>query len=956
MRCDHTMSTTTITKGFTIERGFATPGGNGYEGVEFDLRDALIQSSTGKVVFEQKNVEAPKTWSQTAINIVASKYFHGTLGTAGRESSVKQIIDRVAASIAAAGLSAGYFDGKESADAFQADLTYVLVHQKVAFNSPVWFNVGCHKLEPENNGGSWHWNPDAMNVEYGNNGYHTPQCSACFINSVQDTMSSILDLAKTEGMLFKWGSGTGTNLSIIRGANEQLSGGGTASGPLSFMRGFDAFAGVIKSGGKTRRAAKMVILDADHPDIEDFIAAKGKEEKKAQALMLQGYDGNGPDSEAYSSIFFQNANNSVRVTDEFMQAAVDGREWNLKARVGGATSKTVKAADLLRQIAEETWQCGDPGMQFDTTINKWHTSKFTGRINASNPCSEYMFLDDTACNLASFNLVNFLLPNGEFDINSFTAAVRLLIIAQDILVDLSGYPTEAIARNSHDFRPLGLGYANLGALLMNLGLPYDSEDGRSVAAAITSLMGGAANLASAEIAAKLPRLEVAGKFDNLSMSGAFPGYSINAESFLEVMGMHEEASYKLVQSSSFDASSIAVRANKLWREAIVKGKEKENGFRNAQVTVLAPTGTIGFMLDCDTTGIEPMLAVVSYKKLVGGGVMTIANGAVTSALTRLGYTEAAIKGVVAHIEAQGTIEGAPGLQDAHLAVFDGAFTPTNGVRSIRWQGHVDMMAVVQPFLSGAISKTVNLPNSASVQDIADAYLMAWKKGLKAVAIYRDGSKSAQPLSVTKETTKSSVVAEQPVVAVLADLNAPPLAQRHRLQDERASLTHKFAFGGHEGYITVGLYPNGQPGEVFIRMAKEGSTISGLMDSFAMIFSVSLQHGVPLRVICEKLAHTRFEPSGWTGNEKMGYAKSLMDYIGRWLQYRFLEGEQLPLFTFPVSGEVRVGAAAASGDLPEAAAKPMMFGDAPLCGVCGSITKSSGSCFVCVSCGSTSGCS
>jgi ribonucleoside-diphosphate reductase alpha chain len=957
-RRNKTMSTTKITDGLSIERLFTKTGSDGFDGVEFEIREALIQSNFGKVVFEQKNVEIPLTWSQTATNIVASKYFHGTLGTAGREFSVKQLIGRVVSTIVNYGLYAGYFQTMEAADDYKAELTFLLVNQFAAFNSPVWFNVGCDSLEPDNKGGSWHWNADIDKnvVEYGQSGYKTPQCSACFINSVQDSMSSILDLAKTEGMLFKWGSGAGTNLSVIRGSNEQLSGGGTASGPLSFMKGFDAFAGVIKSGGKTRRAAKMVILDADHPDIEDFIAAKGKEEKKAQALIREGYDGNGPDSEAYSSIFFQNANNSVRVTDEFMQAAEEGRDWELKARVGGAVTKTVKAADILRQIAEETWLSGDPGMQFDTTINKWHTSKVSGRINASNPCSEYMFLDDSACNLASFNLVKFLRPDGEFDTNRFTAAVRLFIIAQDILVDMSGYPTEAIARNSHDFRPLGLGYANLGALLMNLGLPYDSEEGRAMAAAITSLMGGAANLASAEIASKLPRLEAAGDLDNFSDTGSFPAYYMNSESFLEVMAMHEEAAGKLGASSRGQSILISASALYLWREAIQLGKQY--GYRNAQVTVLAPTGTIGFLMDCDTTGIEPNMGIVSFKKLVGGGHMTLANGAVTPALSRLGYSEREIAGIIAHIEAQGTIEGAPGLQDAHLPVFDGAFTPANGVRSIRWQGHVDMMAAVQPFLSGAISKTVNLPADASVEDIAAAYTMAWKKGLKAIAIYRDGSKSAQPVSLTRESTNSPVAAEpvQTPTSIVPDLNAPPNAQRHRLQDDRMALTHKFSFGGHEGYLTVGLYPNGQPGEVFIRMSKEGSTISGLMDSFAMIVSVALQHGVPLTSICDKLAHTRFEPSGWTGNEKMGYAKSPMDYIGRWLQHRFLEGEQLDLFVPTAAAAAVPGATTAVSVVPETASANKRFGDAPMCGVCGSLMKNAGSCFSCPSCGGTSGCS
>ena len=938
--------TSTTTAGFTLKPVFTAPGAHGFDGVEFTLRDALILSGSGKTVFEQKDCEVPTSWSQTATNIVASKYFHGALGTPEREHSVKQLITRVVDTITEAAISGGYFATVESANAFQNDLKFLLVNQKVAFNSPVFFNVGCAALEPENTGGNWHWNSETKEVEFGNTGYNNPQCSACFINAVQDSMSSILDLAKTEGMLFKWGSGTGTNLSVLRGSTEKLSGGGTASGPLSFMKGFDAFAGAIKSGGKTRRAAKMVILDADHPDIEDFIAAKGKEELKAAALVREGYDGSGPDSEAYASIAYQNANNSVRVTDEFMEAAIAGRDWDLKARKDGSTTKTIKAADLLRQVATETHLSGDPGMQFDTTINSWHTTKASGRINASNPCSEYMFLDDSACNLASFNLVKFLGDNGEFDSTGFTAAVRLLVIAMDVLVDMAGYPTEQITRNSHDFRPLGLGYANLGALLMNLGLPYDSADARSMAGAITALMGGAATLASAEIASKMSKLVPAARIENDSTTGSFPGYAMNAVSMLEVVSKHLEASEALAQDATTDESrSLAAVAKCLWHDALQSGTV--NGFRNAQVTVLAPTGTIGFLMDCSTTGIEPMMGIVVYKKLVGGGYMTLINGAVLAGLTRLGYSGDEIAAIVAHVEAAETIEGAPGLRDADLAVFDGAFVPTKGVRSIRWEGHVDMMAAAQPFLSGAISKTVNLPTSATVEEIAEAYIKAWRSGLKAIAIYRDGSKSAQPISVTKETTKSLDRVDVPV----EDPNGPPVARRHRLNDDRQAVTHKFSFGGHEGYLTVGLYPNGKPGEIFIRMSKQGSTINGLMESFATQFSVSLQHGVPLEVLCGKMAHTRFEPSGWTGNEKMGYAQSIMDYIGRWLQFRFLEGEQLPLF----APSTPVAETAVAGPKPVAAVSHS--GNAPFCSTCGTECVVTGTCHMCPVCAtSVGGCS
>jgi len=938
--------TSTTTVGFTLKPVFTAPGAHGFDGVEFTLRDALILSGSGKTVFEQKDCEVPTSWSQTATNIVASKYFHGAPGTPEREHSVKQLITRVVDTITEAAISGGYFATVESANAFQNDLKFLLVNQKVAFNSPAFFNVGCAALEPENTGGNWHWNSETKEVEFGNTGYNNPQCSACFINAVQDSMSSILDLAKTEGMLFKWGSGTGTNLSVLRGSTEKLSGGGTASGPLSFMKGFDAFAGAIKSGGKTRRAAKMVILDADHPDIEDFIAAKGKEELKAAALVREGYDGSGPDSEAYASIAYQNANNSVRVTDEFMEAAIAGRDWDLKARKDGSTTKTIKAADLLRQVATETHLSGDPGMQFDTTINSWHTAKASGRINASNPCSEYMFLDDSACNLASFNLVKFLGDNGEFDSTGFTAAVRLLVIAMDVLVDMAGYPTEQITRNSHDFRPLGLGYANLGALLMNLGLPYDSADARSMAGAITALMGGAATLASAEIASKMSKLVPAARIENDSTTGSFPGYAMNAVSMLEVVSKHLEASEALAQDATTDESrSLAAVAKCLWHDALQSGTV--NGFRNAQVTVLAPTGTIGFLMDCSTTGIEPMMGIVVYKKLVGGGYMTLINDAVLAGLTRLGYSGDEIAAIVAHVEAVETIEGAPGLRDADLAVFDGAFVPTKGVRSIRWEGHVDMMAAAQPFLSGAISKTVNLPTSATVEEIAEAYIKAWRSGLKAIAIYRDGSKSAQPISVTKETTKSLDRVDVPV----EDPNGPPVARRHRLNDDRQAVTHKFSFGGHEGYLTVGLYPNGKPGEIFIRMSKQGSTINGLMESFATQFSVSLQHGVPLEVLCGKMAHTRFEPSGWTGNERMGYAQSIMDYIGRWLQFRFLEGEQLPLF----APSTPVAETAVAG--PKPVATVSHSGNAPFCSTCGTECVVTGTCHMCPVCAtSVGGCS
>jgi ribonucleoside-diphosphate reductase alpha chain len=779
--------------------------------------------------------------------------------------------------------------------------------------------------------------------------YSKPQCSACFINSVEDSMESILDLAKTEGMLFKWGSGTGTNFSAIRGSMECLSGGGTASGPLSFMRGYDAFAGVIKSGGKTRRAAKMAVLDADHPDIEDFIHCKSREEKKARTLIASGYDGNGPDSEAYASIFYQNANNSVRVTDEFMRKAEEGGEWALTGRIDGKPVKTVQARSLLRSIAEETWQCGDPGMQFDTTINAWHTCLRSGRINASNPCSEYMFLDDSACNLASLNLLRFV--TGEaFDVALFQHAVRVLIIAQDILVDMAGYPTKCIAIHSHDYRPLGLGYANLGSLLMSLELAYDSPEGRDMAAAITSLMGGTAYRASVQMA-MTPELTAADSVLKGAQSGAFPGYERNREPFLEVIRKHREAAGERVLAADSVPLTLREAAVSCWHEAESLGEQ--HGFRNAQVTVLAPTGTIGFMMDCDTTGIEPMLGVVVFKKMVGGGYLTLVNQAVSNALRRLGYLQGEIEAIREYIEENSMIEGAPALREEHLSVFDCAFRPSKGVRSINWSGHIDMMAAVQPFLSGAISKTVNLPSEATVSDVEGAYLSAWRKGLKAVAIYRDGSKTSQPVSASTPAVEASVTSTS-----LADLSGPPPANRHRLQDERSAINHHFSIAGHEGYLTVGLYPNGQPGEIFVRMAKAGSTIAGLMECFGTVVSVGLQHGVPLKVLCDKLSHTRFEPSGWTGNEEMGYAKSIMDYLFRWMELRFLSGTQLPLFA------TKEGASGNAGRVPnEASASISHFlhdayevGDAPLCSTCGSLMVRNGSCYKCVNCGGTSGCS
>jgi ribonucleoside-diphosphate reductase alpha chain len=993
--------------GLAFRRFFTKPGVSPYDEVEWDLRLAQITDAQGNVIFEQKDVEVPKDWSMTATNIVASKYLHGKLGTPERETGARQLVARVAETIRDWGLAQGYFKTAEDGATFHDELVHILVRQYAAFNSPVWFNVGCDRIEPNSDARNWYWNSQTQQVEFGVTGYSKPQCSACFINSVKDSLDSILTLAKTEGMLFKWGSGTGTNLSTLRSQTEGLSGGGTASGPLSFMKGFDAFAGVIKSGGKTRRAAKMVILNVDHPDIIEFVECKQKEEAKAHALVAMGYDGSHPDSDAYSSIFFQNANNSVRVNDDFMYAVVRDTDFSTKSVRDGSVMQTYKAKDILKKISEATWHCGDPGMQYDTTVNRWHTSKNTARINASNPCSEYMFLDDSACNLASLNLLKFA-PNGAFDVEAYRHAVDVLITAQEIIVDNAGYPTEQIMRNSHDYRPLGLGYANLGALLMATGLPYDSDAGRDYAACVTAIMCGEAYLQSSRIAEQCEPLSPATEATKKNLSetnlgagitrvgagdspaqerssaasaqtmpgGACPGWYINREPFLDVIRMHR-ASVNNINKSNVP-SSLYESSKQCWDEALAHGEK--HGYRNSQVTVLAPTGTIGFMMDCDTTGVEPDLALVKYKKLVGGGMIKIVNNTVPTALFKLGYDHDQANAIVSYIDATGTIEGAPHIKDNHLAVFDCSFKPAKGTRSIAYMGHLRMMAAAQPFISGAISKTVNLPENASVEDIMEAYLQAWKLGIKAVAIYRDGCKQSQPLSAAGTKTAESAGGGARATQIVAEenLDAPPRAVRHKLQTERASITHKFKVGDHEGYITVGLYPDGEPGELFITMAKEGSTVSGLVDSFALAVSIALQHGVPLKLFCEKFAHTRFEPSGWSGNGDIGYAKSIMDYIFRWLQLRFLTGQQQMLFenfrpklSAVSSQPSEAGEINASPQLrsenrdlrtgspvhaTDALAGIVDLGDAPTCSFCGSIMTRNGSCYRCHSCGSTSGCS
>ena len=900
-----------------------------YESVRWETRTAGIGNDKGAVIFEQRDVEVPEDWSQTATNIVVSKYFHGKVGSPERETSVAQLVHRVVDTVANWGRDQRYFKTPEDSENFRNELAHLMLTQKACFNSPVWFNVGV----AEARGYGWYHDADSDSIKKLGKHDTKPQCSACFINSVGDTLESILDLAKTEGMLFKWGSGTGTNLSSLREEDGILSGGGKASGPLSFMKGFDAFAGVIKSGGKTRRAAKMVILNAEHPDIEKFVWCKAKEEKKAHTLIDAGYDSS-LDGDAYGSIFFQNANNSVRATDDFMRAVVEDSDWWTRAVGSGQPVKRYKAKELLREIATATWECGDPGMQFDTIINKWHTSKMTGRINASNPCSEYMFLDDSACNLSSLNLLKFVGADGHFDVDAFRHAVDTMIVAQEILVDNAAYPTEKIAQNSHDFRPLGLGYANLGALLMSMGIPYDSPQGRDWAAAISAIMSGQAYLTSARISSEA--------------TGPCPGYAVNEDCFLDVIRMHRDA-VKGIDSKRVPAAMYRA-AEECWVNAYELGKKA--GYHNAQVTVIAPTGTIGFMMDCDTTGIEPDLALVKYKKLVGGGVIKIVNNTVPAALIKVGYSPEQADRIVAHIDSTGTIEGAPGLKPEHLPVFDCSFRPQNGERSIQYMGHVRMMAAVQPFISGAISKTINMPEECSVDDVVDAYLESWKLGLKAVAIYRDGSKRVQPLSSgtskgAKEATSSKVAA---VASVVEKIVYRPV--RRKLPDERNSITHKFSIGGHEGYFTVGLYEDGTPGELFVTMAKEGSTISGLMDSFATSVSYGLQYGVPLKFYVDKFAHVRFEPSGWTGNQTIPYAKSVMDYIFRWMGNRFL-GPDYALGT----------EAGDPGKLRKTEPEPQQMlefekrsAESVVCSECGSLMVPNGSCYKCENCGGTSGCS
>jgi ribonucleoside-diphosphate reductase alpha chain len=897
-----------------LERYFTSEGVHPYDEVSWEERYASITAENGEVIFEQHDIEMPSFWTQMATNVVVSKYFRVGLGASAREKSLKSLIGRVVNTITAWGLQDGYFLTEGEARIFSDELTHLLLYQKAAFNSPVWFNVG---VETE------------------------PQCSACFINSVADTMDGILGLARTEGMLFKFGSGTGTNFSSLRSSKERLTSGGFASGPVSFMRGFDAFAGVIKSGGRTRRAAKMVILNIDHPDIRDFIGCKAHEEKKAWALIESGYDGSFG-GEAYSSVFFQNSNNSVRVTDDFMDAVIRDKPWSTRAVVGGDPMSTLPARDLMREIAAAAHLCGDPGIQFDTTTNDWNTCASSGRINASNPCSEFMFLDDSACNLSSLNLMKFRKATGDFDIEAFKHAVTIMTLAQEIIVDRAAYPTASITANSKRFRPLGLGYANLGAYLMANGLPYDSDEGRALAGAFTAIMTGQAYKASAQIASRV---------------GTFNEYTKNREAFLRVMTKHRSQVERIERLRSL--RELIKAAKGVWDEAIHLGEQY--GYRNAQTTLLAPTGTIGFMMDCDTTGIEPDIALVKYKKLVGGGMFKLVNQTVPEALKHLGYSEAQISEILQYIEQNDTIEGAPGVKEEHLPVFDCAFKPANGLRAIHYLGHLRMMSATQPFLSGAISKTVNLPKEVTIDEIVDLYIEAWRLGLKSVAIYRDGSKRTQPLNLKQDSKTGTAV-------VKAEAKVEHRAVRRRLPEERSAITHKFSVGGHEGYLTVGLYEDNTPGEIFVKMSKQGSVVSGLMDSFAIAISMALQYGVPLPTLVDKFSHSRFEPSGWTNNKDIPMAKSIVDYIFRWLAIKYLPKEVTAQYV--TSTTVIEETAATMKAIPtiedevaelvrQVEGKGMSFdnqSDAPPCPNCGEIMVRNGSCYKCLNCGSTSGCS
>lgn len=995
----------------TIKRSFADATVHPFDQIEWEKREAKIADDDGTVIFEQKDIEVPASWSQLATKVVVSKYFYGDASAGERETSVKQLVHRVSRTIADWGQADGYFATEEDTENFYSDLTWLCVNQYGAFNSPVWFNVGLFNIYGVEGGmHNFHWDNETKQAIPSNNSYENPQASACFIQSVEDSMDDIMRLCKSEAMLFKLGSGTGTDLSTIRSSREKLSGGGKPSGPLSFMRVFDQIAGVIKSGGKTRRAAKMQSLRIDHPDIKEFICCKTEEEKKAWALIEQGYGGDF-NCEAYNSVMFQNANLSIRVVDEFMEAVKSNKMWATKSVTTGEEMEVYPAKELMDLIAEGTRICGDPGMQYHTTINKWHTCPKSGPINASNPCSEYMFVDNSACNLASLNLMKFRNEDGTFDIDSFQKAIRIFIIAQDILVDSGSYPEKLVTENSHKFRPLGLGYANLGSLMMSLSLPYDSDEARAWAGAITANLTGTAYCVSSELALA---------------KGVFDEYEFNRDDMLKVIGMHRDAAQNIEAVHCPDYLLNAARD--VWDTAFDEGNKY--GYRNAQTTVLAPTGTIGFMMDCDTTGVEPDIALVKYKMLSGGGMLKIVNRTVPMALERLGYSAEDIKEITDTIDSDDTIETAGKLREEHLAVFDCAFKPLNGKRHILWQAHLKMMGAVQPFLSGAISKTINMPTESTAAEISQAYMEGWEMGLKAIAIYRDGSKRMQPVNLEKQGDKEKAKAAKAKAA--QEPNEAPKARpfRRRLNETRNSLTHKFSVAGHEGYLTVGLYEDGQPGELFITMAKEGSTVGGLMDVIGTCVSMSLQYGVPLITLVDKFRHARFEPAGMTANKTIPFAKSLIDYIFCWLGCQFISGyeekntpqratkpaskntttaKQLVERTKdlakkideakaiqktadkksdkPAAGAVAikdspktgdrfsdktadrvvamVTAAVTSKDGTQKEAKTMhqfneqfshFQDDAPACDVCGSITVRNGTCYRCFNCGNSMGCS
>ncbi|MBN2301588.1 MAG: vitamin B12-dependent ribonucleotide reductase [Lentisphaerae bacterium] len=927
-------------KGLKVGRVLTREGINPFDELEWEQRNSSIIDEKGVPVFQQDDVEVPKSWSMLATNVVASKYFFGSIGSPDREFSARQLVHRVARTIADWGLNDGYFASAEDSETFYNELAYVCINQYGAFNSPAWFNVGLHQVYGHSSSSrtAYALDKEQDRIALTDDTYKHPQASACFIQSVDDTMEDIMRLASSEAMLFKYGSGTGTDLSTLRSSREKLSGGGTPSGPLSFMRVFDQVAAVIKSGGKTRRAAKMQSLKVHHPDIVEFIECKVREEKKAWALIEEGYDGSFG-GEAYDSVMFQNSNTSVRVSDEFMQAVEKDGAWETKAVLTGETVDTLRARDIMRKIAEGTHLCGDPGVQYDSTVNRWHTCLNDGRINASNPCSEFMFLDDSACNLASINLMKFVDETGAFDVERFKHVVRLFIIAQDILVDSASYPTLEIAENSHNYRPLGLGYANLGALIMREGLPYDSDEGRAFAGAVTALMTGQAYLVSQELA---------------KVKGVFERYDDNEDVMLKVMGMHTDSIRNI--DSALCAPDVREAAEQVWGHVIENGPR--TGFRNSQVTLLAPTGTIGFMMDCDTTGVEPDIALVKYKQLAGGGMMKIVNKTLRPSLHKLGYTDAQVNAITKYIDEKDTIEGAPELKAEHLSIFDCAFKPKNGSRFISYKAHLKMMAAVQPFLSGAISKTVNIPNDATVNEIMQIYLDGWKMGLKAVAIYRDGSKRTQPLNTSKVGEKKHA-AEIPAAPVVKE-NSP---FRRRMPATRQSITHKFEVAGHEGYLTVGLYEDYRPGELFITMAKEGSTVGGTMDSFGTAISLCLQYGVPVEELCRKFAHSRFEPSGFTKNPDIPIAKSIIDYIFRWLNITFPGGKAHvgnPVVCKAEPADSATVMSRSSSDSKSGKRVDEQFQhfmeDAPACDVCGAITVRNGACYRCYNCGNSMGCS